>query len=201
MFPGTSEAPCSNGPRSPQEISRTKSTRSRFAMRAVFSLALVVGAGSLPACRCIRDGIKPEVEYVRVRSFEFDMMAGPQMVVDTTVRVNNRNGIDVTVRGLNANVSIAGQPIAPIAMGMNQLLPKNQETLLVFPVKVPGQTVLGILQATVGRDKLPYKVVGRADVTALGIDKNNEPFEEEGTIPRSKVLDAARGMFPGVPIQ
>lgn len=165
-----------------------------------WAFALVFAAGAVPGCSC---AAKPEIrfEVARMRGIEMDLLSGPQMIVDTTVKVKNRMSADLTVRAIRANVTIAGHSLAPVDLQLNQVFPGKEDKLLTFAVKVPARTALGILQATAGKDKLPYKVIGTADVTAYGIDANKEPVDEEGTIPRAKVLEAVRGMLPTVSIQ
>ena len=121
--------------------------------------------------------------------------------LDVVVQVNNTNSFDVMVRDVNANVSINNKyALAPIRMNPNRWLPSDQTTLIAVPVIIPWQVLPMLLAETIGQPTLSYRVRGTADVTAtklLQIQRNDEPIDEEGTIPRAVVVSAARVRIPG----
>jgi hypothetical protein len=120
--------------------------------------------------------------------------------VDVYMLVNNDNSFDVQVRDFRGNVTLAGKyTFGPINWNPNQWLPSKQTTTVRVPVTIPWPVVPMILTETAGSDTVAYRVVGSADVTAsrlIGIQRNDEPIDETGTMPRSMILNAARTMWP-----
>jgi hypothetical protein len=123
---------------------------------------------------------------------------GVGMVIFLSVR--NDNSYDVQIRNVNVNVVFGrGYPLGPINFSPNQWLPSNQTTLVAVPVQIPWQLVPTLVSETAGSYAIPYYVKGKADVTAvhmLGINKDDYPIDEGGSIPRQTVMDAARNSIP-----
>lgn len=151
-------------------------------------MALGGGAG------CVK---KPmvSVQRVEVRSAS---LAGVGMVV--YVEINNENSYDVQIRSVHAEVTIAGSfPLAPIDVTPNKWLPSKATTTIPVEVWIPLAIIPAVAVTTAGSTDIPYRVRGRADVTAvraLGIKRNDYPVSEEGTIKRQVLVDAARTVLP-----
>jgi LEA14-like dessication related protein len=167
--------------------------RARSACYRALPLSAAIAIASSSACVH-----KPTVELDRAQVSNVGLYG---VGMDVVVRINNTNSFDVMVREVQASVSINNKyALAPIRMSPNRWLPSDQNTLIAVPVVIPWTVIPGLLAETVGRDTLSYRVKGTADVTAtklLQVQRNDEPIDEEGTIPRAVVVSAARVRIPG----
>jgi hypothetical protein len=113
------------------------------------------------------------------------------------LQVDNPNSYDVEVRSLHVNVTIAGRyALAPIDVQPHQWLAAKQTTRVTVPVVIPWTVIPPLIAETLGSPRVTYRVKGSADVTAvrmLGIERNDYPVDEEGTLPRQIFLDASSG--------
>jgi hypothetical protein len=146
----------------------------------------------LPACV---SKPKMQLHHAEVRA------AGPQgIAMDIFLRVNNDNSFDVQVRNVRVQTVLQGRyPLPPVAYSPNQWLPADSSTIVVAPVLIPWHLVAPLLAETAASPAISYHVRGEADVTAirsLGIKSDNYPVDEQGSVPRIAVLQAARTMFP-----
>ena len=116
------------------------------------------------------------------------------------LQIHNENAYDVQIRSVHCNVTFGrGYTLGPIDFGPNQWLPANQSTLVAVPVSVPFQLIPALISETAGAFAIPYHVKGAADVTAtrtFGIQRDNYPIDEGGSIPRQTVIDSARSAIP-----
>lgn len=119
--------------------------------------------------------------------------------LDVFLKVVNENSYDVQVRNVRADVTIAGRyALAPIDIQPNTWLPADETTLVRVPVLIPWQIVPGLLNETVGSPSISYRVRGSADVTAvrmLGIERNDYPVDQQGTVPRQQLINSAAVMM------
>jgi hypothetical protein len=123
---------------------------------------------------------------------------GLQMMI--LLQVRNDNSYDVQIRNVNCNVVFGhGMNLGPIAFQPNQWLPSNQTTFVQVPVTIPWTAIPALVAETQGSYAIPYQVRGMADVTAtraFGIERDNYPIDEVGSIPRQTLVDAARNSIP-----
>jgi LEA14-like dessication related protein len=113
------------------------------------------------------------------------------------LRVTNPNSYDIAVRSVHVQVTVAGRyPLAPMDIQPNQWLASNATTRITVPVVIPWQMIPALVSETLGSPQVTYRVRGSADVTAvrlLGIERNNYPVDEEGSLPRQMFIDATSG--------
>ncbi|NUQ77994.1 MAG: LEA type 2 family protein [Polyangiaceae bacterium] len=119
--------------------------------------------------------------------------------LDVLLRVENDNSYDIQIRNVRAQVTIHERyRLAPIDIQPNQWLPAEEATIVRVPVVIPWQVIPPIVQETLGSTTIPYRVEGRADVTAvrmLGIERDNYPVDEQGSVRRQDLINAAAGML------
>lgn len=164
----------------------------RFVRVAV--MLVVVTMGAMTASCASKPTLK--VDHARVTG------VGPLGIgLDVVVRVYNSNSFDIMIRNVHAQTTLAGRYQLPaVNVQPNLWLPAKKETYVSTPVVVPWTLVPGVLSATMGSEHVSYHVQGYADVTAtraLGVEVNNEPLDERGSVPREVMLGAARTMIPG----
>jgi hypothetical protein len=155
---------------------------------------LLAGAGAVLLPACVSKP-KMQLHHAEVRQ------AGPAGIsMDVYLRVNNENSFDVQVRNVRVQTYLQNRwELPPMAYSPNQWLPADGTTIVVAPVLIPWPLVGPLLAETAMSETISYRVRGAADVTAirsLGIQSDNYPVDESGTIPRIAVLQAARTMFP-----
>jgi hypothetical protein len=152
--------------------------------------ALALGAG--PGC--------VQHPVVTIHHAEVRGMSAYGLGVTIFLQIQNDNAYDVQLRNVHCNVTFGrGNTLGPIDFQPNTWLPANQTTLVPVPVNVPWQLLPALAAETSGSYAIPYHVNGMADVTAtrtFGIDRNNYPIDEGGSVPRQMVIDAARSMSP-----
>lgn len=137
---------------------------------------------------------------MQVREAHVTGITIPGVALNVVVRVNNPNSFDIMVRRVRAQVTIADRyMMGPMEHSPNVWLAAGQATDVSTPVIIPWVMVPGLLAETLGKEKIPYRVQGAADVTAtraLGVQVNNEAIDESGVIPRQMILTAARMHYP-----
>jgi hypothetical protein len=120
--------------------------------------------------------------------------------LDLYLKVNNENVFDVQVRDVRAQVTIAERFRLPdLRFSPNQWLAAGRSTLVRVPMTVPWPMIPQLLAVTVGSDKIDYRVRGAADVTAvraLGIERNDYPVDEEGSLSRVDLVRVAQRSLP-----
>lgn len=115
------------------------------------------------------------------------------------LQVRNDNSYDVMIRNINVNTTFGRGLNLPVMFAPNQWLRSNQTTFVQVPVTIPWTAIPQLVAETTGSYAIPYHVKGVADVTAtssLQIERNNYPVDEDGSIPRQMVVDAARSAIP-----
>jgi hypothetical protein len=159
---------------------------------ALSLVAALAMAGGAPGCVT-----KPAVtvHHAEVRGLS---VFGLNVVIFLQIR--NDNAYDVQIRNVHCNVAFGrGYPLGPIDFAPNQWLPSNQTTLVPVPVSLPYQLIPALISETAGSFAVPYYVKGTADVTAtrtFGIERNDYPIDEGGSVPRQMMVDAARSAIP-----
>jgi LEA14-like dessication related protein len=165
-------------------------------MRLSVCVLLLALAASTSACVS-----RPTLELygARVQSAS-PMGIGMTMLM----RVNNDNAFDVKVRNVRVNVVIAYRfYLPPVQYNPDVWLPAHKSTVVPVPMTVPWNMVTPLLATTAGSSELTYRASGFVDVTAvrlLGIRRNDEKIDEQGSVSRGELLAAAgRGFFTPVP--
>lgn len=162
-------------------------------MRWIWALAtLLVSTGA-----CVS---KPVLELYGARVQSASPM-GVGLVM--LMQVNNDNAFDVKVRSVRVNITIAKRfRLPPVYHNPDQWLAAGSSTLVAVPITVPWQLVGPLLATTAGSSQVTYRVRGFADVTAvrlLGIQKNDYPIDEVGSVSRGQLVAAAgRGILTPV---
>lgn len=157
-------------------------------------LFLLAGVAALFVTSCVS---KPtmKLNHAQISS------AGPAGIgMDVYMTVTNDNSFDVQVRNVRVQTTLQGRWTLPLmAYSPNQWLPAHGTTMVRAPVIIPWPLVGPLLAETAMSPTISYHVKGSADVTAIrsiGIKSDNYPVDENGTIPRVAVLQAARTMLP-----
>lgn len=159
---------------------------------ALVAVALAFSAVSAPACVS-----KPVValDHAEIRSAS---PGGVGLLV--LLRVNNGNSFDVQVRNVHGQASVgSGWLLAPLDYQPNIWLPAGQTTVVPVPVVIPWDIVPALIAQTVGSSAIAYRFRGTVDVTAvrmLGIQRNDYPVDDGGTISRQVLMDTAARVMP-----
>lgn len=168
--------------------------RQSFAFAALLSLVLAGTNGCAS---------KPTMKVNHAEMQGVQLAFPPSLVLQMTVvlDVHNPNSYDVAVRGMRGTVSFFDRYTMPIDFrppGDGVWLPADQTTQVRVPTTVPMDLALRITQEAM-TGKVPYHVVGKADVTAsrsLKVEKDDYSVDEKGEIARDVIQAsiAAMGM-------
>lgn len=117
------------------------------------------------------------------------------VTLEISLLVTNPNSFDVQIRNVRSQVKIADKYwLDPIQFNPNAWLAANKSTVVPVPVVIPWRLVPQLLAESASSNTISYRVTGAADVTAvraLGIEKNDQPVDETGSISRQALLDMA----------
>jgi hypothetical protein len=160
--------------------------------RWAVALPLLAVLAAAPAC--------VQQPVVTVHHAELRGLSTYGLGVAIILQIRNDNAYDVQVRNVHCMVTFGrGYSLGPIDFAPNAWLPAGQTTLVAVPVSVPFQLIPALVAETAGAFAIPYHVKGVADVTAtrtFGIQRDNYPIDEGGSIPRQTVIDSARSAIP-----
>lgn len=159
--------------------------------RAFLLLALVALLVSASAACAKKPTMK--LRYANVSGMNVGFPPQLGVVLTSVVDVYNPNSYDVAIRAVRGEITLAGQHRMPVdfrAPGEGVWLPAGQTTPVSVPVTVPVQVALMTLREAAQTPEIPFRIVGRADVTAtrtFQIEKDDYAVDEEGTISRAQV--------------
>lgn len=157
----------------------------RLLLAACAAAALATATGCTPVV---------SLHHTEVRG-----LSSSGLALVAVMEVENENAFDVEVRGVRADVTIAGRyRLEPIDVQPHKWIPADGKVKVAVPVTVPWSIVPGLLAETVSASHVPYRVHGTADVTAsrsLRVKRSHYPIDQEGEIPRSSFARGGGG-FP-----
>lgn len=114
---------------------------------------------------------------------------------DVFLSVNNPNSFDIQIRSVRVVVAIAERyALPPIDYDPNQWLPAGESTIVRVPIGIPYAIMPNLVSEATRTPVLNYTVKGSADLTAiraLGVEKDNYPINETGSLQRNALLAAA----------
>jgi hypothetical protein len=155
---------------------------SRLLFASIFGLALAsTGCAERPTLR---------LHHAEIRSASFTGIG-----LDVYLSVNNPNSFDIEIRNVRAALTFADKYSLPeISHSPNKWLPAGQSTVVRVPVVIPYMLMPNLVNEVQHAPILRYTVKGSADVTAvraLGVEKDDYPIDEAGSIARQDLLSAA----------
>jgi hypothetical protein len=163
-------------------------------------LALVLLAISLNGC-----AKKPtmKVHHAEMAGVQFGFP--PSLAVQMTVvmDVTNPNSYDVAIRAMRGTVTFHDRYTMPIDFrpgGEGVWLPSDRTTQVRVPTAVPVDLALRIMREAM-TGTVPYRVVGKADVTAtrsFKIESDDYSVDERGTIQRQVIENSIAAL--GIPV-
>jgi len=115
------------------------------------------------------------------------------VVLTVVIDVYNPNSYDIAVRAMRGQVTMAEQFTVPIEFrpsGQGVWLGASTTTSLRVPVTIPIPMGLAVLRTSVAQELIPYRVVGRADVTAsrtFQVERDDYSVDERGTVSRGQI--------------
>ncbi len=133
----------------------------------------------------------------------------PQLgvMMSVVIDVYNPNSYDVAVRAMRGQVVFAER--YPLAVdfrdqtGEGLWLPADKTTPIRVPISVPVQLAVQLMREATNVPTIPFKLTGKADVTAtrtFKIEKDDYEVDETGSITREQMAMAVGSVFPmGIP--
>jgi LEA14-like dessication related protein len=165
----------------------------RFARLAVVALGLALAFTS----GCAK---KPtmKLHHAEVSGVQVGFPPSLSVVLTVVVDVTNPNSYDVAIRAMRGQVVIMDKYTVPIdfrAVGDGVWLKADSATQVRIPVSMPAQTAFALLQEVPVVPQIPFKVSGKADVTAtrtFQLEKDNYEVDEQGVIARQQIEESVR---------
>ena len=174
---------------------RVKLVRSGMVVAFLFSLVAVTNG-------CAK---KPTMKVHHAEMQGMQLGFPPSLAVQMTVVMDvfNPNSYDVAIRAMRGTVTFQDRYTMPIDFrpgGEGIWLGSDRTTQVRVPAAVPVDIALRILREAM-TGTVPYRVVGKADVTAtrsLKIESDDYSVDERGEIARQQIEASIAAL--GIPI-
>jgi hypothetical protein len=133
-----------------------------------------------------------KVHHAEVEGVRFGLPSSVAVQMTVVMDVTNPNAYDVAVRAVRGTVSFYDKYSLPMDFrpgGEGIWLPAKQTTQVRVPAAVPVDLALTVAREALG-GVVPYRFVGRADVTAtrsLKIERDDYVVDERGEISRQQL--------------
>lgn len=160
-------------------------TRSRLAFAG-----LVVAALASEGC-----AKKPtmKLNHAEVSGVQLGFPLQFGVVMTCVVDVSNPNSYDVAIRAMRGQVVFADRYTLPIDFrpgGEGVWLAASNTTSVRVPVNVPVDLAVRLLREAYTSPEIPFRMTGRADVTAtrtFKIEKDDYEVDEKGVVSRQQI--------------
>lgn len=162
-------------------------------MRAVCLSALAVPVICLTAS-CAR----PQPPRLTPRAASVASVSATGLQLNVELDAHNPNGIDLTVRRVDVDVTLGGQALGRSSVTESLRLVAGRSVPMRVTVSAGWRDLPGILAASMLNENIPYRLEGTARVGGerLNVDV---PFRMESTLPRRILLEAAGNTVNGMP--
>jgi len=120
---------------------------------------------------------------------------GIGIVMTVVVDVYNPNSYDVAIRAMRGQVVMGNNYSLPVdfrAPGNGVWLAAERTTSVRVPISIPLDLGLALLRDSAAAPFIPYRLTGRADVTASStfrIESDDYAVDEQGTISRQQIAE------------
>jgi hypothetical protein len=144
-----------------------------------------------------------KVHHAEMQGVQFGFPPSVAVQMTVVIDVFNPNSYDVAIRAMRGTVTFHDRYSMPIdfrAAGEGIWLAADRTTQVRVPTAVPVDLALRITQEAM-MGTVPYRVVGKADVTAtrsLKIEKDDYSVDERGSIARQQIEASIAAL--GVPL-
>jgi hypothetical protein len=115
------------------------------------------------------------------------------ILMTVVVDVYNPNSYDVAIRAMRGQVVMGNNHPLPVdfrAQGNGVWLASERTTSVRVPISIPLELGLLLLRESAAAPFIPYRLTGRADVTASStfkVESDDYAVDEQGTISRQQV--------------
>jgi len=153
-------------------------------------IAIYVASLSLVGCAGVGKRLEPP--RISLAHIEVQEFTGFEAVFQIKLRVFNTNDIDLTIKGIEADMEINGKPFATGVSQAAVKIPSFGTELVAITVY---SSVIDIVKGIHGLQKaeqLKYRLKGRLQVAGDHMMSTTLPFESEGqvTLDESKAGDS-----------
>jgi hypothetical protein len=153
-------------------------------------LALSVGLGTACVSKPTMHLNHAEISGVQMSTYP----PGLAMAMTVVVDVYNPNSYDVAIRAMRGQAVLAERYTVPVdfrAPGEGLWLGSERTTPIRVTLMVPIETALAIVGESMQTPVIPYRLSGRADVTAsrtFNLEKDDYSLDERGTLSRDQII-------------
>ncbi len=142
---------------------------------------------------------KPKPPTITPRKAKVTSVTPTGLGLELTYEAYNPNGFELSVNSVTATATLNGTLKLPPATVQDRVtLPAKQRTLVNSKVTIPWTHLQQVLGMAANRPKIPYRVVGRANVggESLNVDV---PFTIDGEVTQAQLLGAGINSLKGIP--
>lgn len=150
---------------------------------------LVVATLALTAC-----GSRPRVPVVTPRSTQITGVVTGGLAMRIDLLIYNPNNQALTVRSIHAEVTAQERDLGTVDHAQDFTLPAGQNTPFSTDLTVPWGDLPSLAATALLQAAIPYRVEGRVRVSGASNFSVRVPFDLEGQIPRSMLMQ-----MPGIP--
>ncbi len=165
----------------------------RRLLRAILASTILFASGA-GAVGCVKKPVM-HLDHAELSGIGVQIGLPPSIGVRmlVVVTVYNPNSYDVSVRAVRGQVILSNRYIQPVdyrAPGDGLWLRAGVVTRVGVPVDLPIELALQLLRDAAFSPVVPYRFVGRADVTATSsfkLEKDDYAIDEQGVITRQQM--------------
>ena len=176
-------------------VRRSLAARSGFLVAATALLlsASVVGCAKKPTMA---------LRQASVSGVQVGFPPSLGIVMNAVLDVHNPNGYDVAIRAMRGTVVFANRFTLPVdyrAPGDGLWLAADATTTVQVPVAIPVDLALALLRESQMAMQIPFRLTGRADVTAtrtFKLEKDDYEVDETGYLSRAQIDQTMRSALP-----
>jgi len=153
-------------------------------MKRLASFLLMLG---LAGCAGLGTKLEtPHVAFVGLKALEASLF---EQKLEVRLRVQNPNGIELPVKGLDVDVELAGEHFAHGVSAREFKVPARGEAEFDMIVTANAATALFKILGSdsKAREAVPYRLKGKLS-TRLGL-LHSVPFDESGTLPIGSITE------------
>lgn len=161
----------------------------RFATVCALCVAMPVVSG------CGTTKPKMAIHHAEVTGVQLGLPLSVGVNLNIVLAVYNPNSFDIQIRSFNGQAVVNNRYPFYVNIAPNLWLPSKQTVLMTVPVTMPASAAMQIMSETLNSPAVPYRVTGKANVTAtssLGVKVDDVEVDEQGLIQRQAVVEALR---------
>lgn len=143
---------------------------------------------------------KPEAPKIKPIDAKVKSVSLTGLEVELKLEATNPNAIALSARKVKAHVWINGDiDLGEVVIPTKTTIPAKGTLVIDVPVSVGWSNIASIGLAAAGKESLPFKIDGTAEIGADAINFD-VPFTTTGSITRAQLTEITSKAMPALPI-